>query len=68
MPSASAASDGVPAHRSIGAEFLSLDEGQFAMSKFCQVLQRERGGSRVIENNVCHSGHIAVTETATSGT
>src|SRR5438552_127738 len=50
----------VPAHGSIGAEFLPLDKGHVAMSKRCEMLQGERSGLRVIENNVCHSGHIAV--------
>src|SRR5262249_31042406 len=53
--------DRVPSHRGVGAEVLSLNDRDAAMTLIDQMLQRQPGRAFVIERDVGHSRSVVVT-------
>src|SRR5260370_15186042 len=49
---------GIPAHGSVGAEFLPLDEGHLPVLELGEMFQCECCRARVVENDVCYAGYI----------
>ena len=49
-----------PSDFGIRAEFLSFDEGDFAMAELRQMLECDFGGPHVVQHNVGHALHMVV--------